>query len=226
MERVPEPELMLEEDQARAYAEADFSASHSRFVTLFQEMFEDAEIRGPVLDLGCGAADITLRFARAFPDCEVHGVDGSEAMLRFGHEAVERAPDVRDRVRLFQGFLPGVELPRERYSAIISNSLLHHLPDPQVLWNEIRRLAAPGAPVFVMDLRRPASLEEVRRLREEHAAGAPEVLARDFYCSLLAAFEVGEIEDQLSAAGLGDFEVREVGELHLIAGGRVAAGLV
>ena len=39
MDRVPEPELMLDPDQARAYAEADFEAPHRHCVkTLFERL--------------------------------------------------------------------------------------------------------------------------------------------------------------------------------------------
>ena len=44
MERQPEPELMLGEEQARAYAEADFEEAHSRFAELLKETFS-AEAR-------------------------------------------------------------------------------------------------------------------------------------------------------------------------------------
>ena len=66
MERIPEPELMDEAEQARAYAEADFSGPHDMFVQLFREAFPDTAPAGAVLDLGCGPADVTRRFASAF----------------------------------------------------------------------------------------------------------------------------------------------------------------
>ena len=38
---------------------------------------------------------------------------------------------------------------------IFTNSLLHHLADPAVLWSTIRDWSNPGCKVFVMDLLRP-----------------------------------------------------------------------
>ncbi|MCG6936128.1 MAG: class I SAM-dependent methyltransferase, partial [Proteobacteria bacterium] len=73
MKRVPEPELMDEDAQARAYASANFEAPHSQFIELFRETFPDLSPAGMVLDLGCGPADITLRFAQAFPACRLQG---------------------------------------------------------------------------------------------------------------------------------------------------------
>jgi ubiquinone/menaquinone biosynthesis C-methylase UbiE len=218
MERVPEPELMNEEEQARAYACADFEEPHSRFIQLFIEEFP-GPFAGCALDLGCGPGDITLRFAKAFPQCTVHGVDGAEAMLAHGRQAcAHRGLD--GRVRFIHGYLPGASLPRERYDAIISNSLLHHLAEPQVLWDSIKRYAAPGAPVLVMDLMRPSTRAEAESLVETYAAGEPEVLRRDFLHSLLAAYLLNEVRAQLEQADLSHWPVRTVSDRHLLVTGR------
>lgn len=219
MERIPEPELMDDAAQARAYAEADFEAPHSMFVEVFRERFPGLAPSGHVLDLGCGPADITRRFAEAFPDCRIDGVDGAAAMLAHGERAIgERG--LAGRVRLVHGRLPGAALPRERYDLVISNSLLHHLHAPEVLWEEVRRRARPGAPVFVMDLMRPDSPEAAEAMVEAYAAGEPEVLRRDFHHSLLAAFRPREVREQLAAAGLDGLQVEVISDRHLIVHGR------
>src|ERR671925_585446 len=86
--RIPEPELMTEEEQATAYAHADFSEAHQRYVELFEAAFPKRPDTGTVLDLGCGAADVTVRFAKANPGYRFHAVDGSAAMLRHAAEIV------------------------------------------------------------------------------------------------------------------------------------------
>lgn len=220
MERTLEPELMEEDEQARAYAEADFDEPHSHFIDLFTATFPGRQVGGHVLDLGCGTADITIRFSRAWEACTLHGVDGSRAMLRYGLKILSTAAAVRDRIELIQGLLPGAKLPRAGYDAIISNSLLHHLRDPQVLWASVLQYAVPGAPVFVMDLKRPASADVAAELVEQYAGREPEILKRDFYNSLLAAFEVDEVKGQLKEAGLGGFLVREVSDRHLVVSGK------
>lgn len=220
MERIPEPELMDEDEQARAYALADFAEPHNRFVELFRETFPDEAVTGQVLDLGCGPADVTQRFARAFPDCRIDGVDGAERMLHYGQMILAQA-GLSPRVRLIHAYLPGAPLPRAHYDAVISNSLLHHLQNPMVLWDAVKAHAKPGAPVFVMDLMRPASREEAEALKERYAAGEPEVLQRDFFHSLLAAYRVEEVAAQLAQAGLAHFAVRAVSDRHLAVSGRL-----
>ncbi len=218
MKRTPEPELMSDPAQAAAYARADFAEPHDRFVALFAERFPGLSPAVTVLDLGCGPADITLRFARAHPGCELLGVDGAAAMLAEGERLVADA-GLAGRIRLHRARLPVAHLPGAPFGAIISNSLLHHLHDPAVLWEAVHRFARPGAPVFIMDLRRPASPEAVDALVAQYAAGEPPILRRDFRHSLHAAFTPDEVARQLQAAGL-DLTVEPIGDRHLIVHGQ------
>src|SRR5215510_13802073 len=89
MERIPEPELMDEQEQAAAYAAADWTESHGKIPGYFRDHFPQFG-KGRVIDLGCGPADVTVRFAQAFPEITILGVDGSETMLSFGRKRVRR----------------------------------------------------------------------------------------------------------------------------------------
>ena len=212
MQRIPEPELMDEPEQARAYSEADFSEPHQAFVSHFRARFPRFD-SGSVLDLGCGPADVTLRFARGYPGAVVTGVDGAQAMLELGRKRLAEA-GLEDRVSLIHACLPTAI--SHRYDALISNSLLHHLTDPMVLWDAIAQAALPGAPVFIMDLLRPDSIAEAERLTAIHACDAPAVLRKDFYNSLLAAFSLDEIHAQLKASSLDRFQVEQVSDRHIV----------
>lgn len=220
MRRVPEPELMTDPEQARAYAAADFSEPHNHFMQLFGEHFAGRAITGLVLDLGCGPADIAIRFARAYPDCRLLGVDGARAMLDEGMRAVTAA-GLTDRIQLVEGHLPDAALPEVEFAAVISNSLLHHMRDPNDLWQTITRLVPAGTPIFVMDLMRPRDESETRQLVEANTADAPEILRRDFHRSLLAAYRPDEVQPQLEAAGLGHLSATAISDRHwLVAGTR------
>ena len=218
MQRIPEPELMSDPMQAQAYAEADFSAPHDAFIAHFAARFPDFK-SGRVLDLGCGAADVTLRFARAYPDTQIVGADGAEAMLALGRAALARA-DLAQRIDLRCAYLPDVEMPHQAFDAIISNSLLHHLAMPDVLWKTILHAAKPGAAICVMDLMRPASREVAQHLVTLHANDAPEILRRDFFNSLLAAYEIAEVRAQLCAAACAQLQIESVSDRHMLIFGR------
>jgi ubiquinone/menaquinone biosynthesis C-methylase UbiE len=217
MHRIPEPELMDEPAQARAYAEADFAAVNEAFVGRFVSHFPDLE-RGAVLDLGCGPADIPIRLSRRRPGLRVVGVDGSAAMLALAREAIERQRPA-NVVNVVRAYVPDLPFPDQSFDAVISNSLLHHLAEPAPFWREIERVAKPGAPLLIMDLFRPDSTEQAHALVEVGAAGEPEILKRDFYNSLLAAFTPEEVRDQLRGK-LPQLECRIVSERHWLAWGR------
>jgi trans-aconitate methyltransferase len=220
MKRIPEPELMDELEQARAYANADFSEPNERFVGYFDAEFPHLR-SGAVLDLGCGPGDIVLRLAQRHPGLTVHGLDGSGAMLAFGAARLFDMHELQGRVQFIEGRLPGAQLPLARYDAIVSNSLLHHLHDPLVLWRSVRELGAAGAAVLVMDLFRPASIAAARAIVGKYSGGEPEVLRQDYGNSLCAAFEPDEVREQLAACGLAAFEVRTVSDRHLLVTGRL-----
>jgi len=216
MQRVVEPELMEDQTQAEAYAGADFEEAHARIVQAFDINFPGVELEGTILDLGCGPGDIAFRFAARFPSCSVIGVDGSGEMISLANERRAYETLLRDRVAFIEGFIPGAPIPQRPYSAIVSNSLLHHLHHPEVLWQTVSRYASPGTKIFIVDLFRPMSEEDARQIVDEYSANEPEVLRRDFYNSLLAAFEPKEIRQQLAEAGLTDLQVKEISDRHVL----------
>jgi len=219
MQRIPEAELMDDFEQARAYALADFEEPHNTFIELFRERFPQ-EVDGMVLELGCGTGDISKRFARAFPACRIHAVDGAEQMLMFARQTIDFEM-LHEQVRLFRRTLPTDSLPLAKYDVLICNSLLHHLVEPQVLWRSIKQFGREGSMVFVMDLMRSASSEEAAQLVQQYAASEPEILQRDFYNSLHAAFTPDEVQGQLQEAGLEQLTVEVVSDRHLIVFGRL-----
>ena len=219
MKRIPEPELMDTEMQARAYAMADFNNPNWLFVEHFKNSFSEKEIIGTILDLGCGPADITLRFARLFPKCHIHGVDGAESMLKYGQAAVTKAGPT-NRIRLIHGCLPDVRLPLAEYDAIISNNLLHHFASPMALWETIKTYSKRGAPIMIMDIIRPGNKEEAGAIVEKYMGDESAILKKDFFSSLLAAYRVEEVREQLRQADLvSHLSIRMVSRIQMVVKG-------
>ena len=208
---------MSDPAQAQAYAEADFSEPHDRFIELFTDRFGN-RLAATVLDLGCGPGDICRRFARCFPDCTIHAIDGSIPMLALARKA-DLAAGLEQRIDYFDAHLPDAVLPATSYSAIISNSLLHHLKSPDTLWKTIQRFAGSDTKIFIMDLLRPASTEAAEQLVAEYANGEPPVLKKDFHNSLLAAYNQEEILSQLETGRLDKLRFEIVSDRHFIVWG-------
>jgi len=219
MKRIPEPELMLDEKQVDAYSQADFSTPHNHFVTLFDEKFTNWDKKGRVLDLGCGTCDVVVRFATRYFGCTIDALDGSEIMLLSG-EGYIRKNNLEERVKCICDMLPCSKL-RGMYDATISNSLLHHMSEPMALWETIEKFTNPSAPVFVMDLMRPDSPETARKLVEQYASDEAEILKHDFYHSLLAAYSIEEVQQQLKTLNLSKLSVEAVSDRHFIVYGRM-----
>jgi ubiquinone/menaquinone biosynthesis C-methylase UbiE len=219
MQRTAEPELMTDSEQVLAYANADFEAPHQRFVDLIGERLPRLPQTGVALDVGCGPGDITCRFARAFPDYSIDGLDGSLPMLELARQAASHY-GVGNRTSFHLCYLPDGAAPRERYDLVFSNSLLHHLADPAVLWHSLRRWSRGGGAVFVIDLLRPQSMAEAARLVDEYSRDEPEVLRRDFYNSLLAAYRPEEVREQLSRAGLDHLVLEVISDRHWLVSSR------
>lgn len=222
MKRIPEPELMDSEAQTQAYADADFADSNTLFVETFLARIPDLPGTGKLVDLGCGPADICVRLARALPGWSITGLDAGPNMLRQASRAVSAA-GLEEVILLHLSHLPDTGLPERSFDAVISNSLLHHLPSPKILWDSVHRLARPGAAVAVMDLARPDSPQAAAAIVQQYASEAPDILREDFYNSLLAAYTVEEIARQLEESGLGSLGVERPSDRHWMVSGRLPA---
>ncbi len=216
MNRILEPEIMDIPDGALAYAQADFSIPNQKFVDKLIELYKYN--LNSVLDIGCGSADVLIRLAAALPNVHVVGIDASAPMINIAENDIAKAGLI-SQIKLVKACVPNLPFERQSFDAVISNSLLHHLPDPMVFWNEAKLLGKKGATVFIMDLFRPESTEQAKMIVERAAANEHELLKQDFYNSLLAAFTLEEVRQQLMDAGLSHFSVSIVSERHWLAHG-------
>lgn len=216
MPRVLEPELMDYPEQALVYARADFEKENQGFIDRFHEYYPEFT-EGHILDLGCGPGDIPVRFARTLLSCRITGVDASEPMIGLADVAVKQA-GLADRITFRCERFQAVSLV-EPADAVVSNSLLHHVPNPLQFWYRLRQLVKPDSPVLVMDLLRPDSPEEAQAIVDRYAAKGPEMLRRDFYRSLLAAFTEDEVAAQLAEMNLSRMIVDVPDDRHWVVSG-------
>ena len=168
------------------------------------------EVRQSFLDYFASRGHATVRIV---------GIDASQPMITIAEEAVRKA-GFTDRITFLCQRFQDMN-SSDPVDAIISNSLLHHVPNPFQFWYAIKTLAKPGAPVLVMDLIRPDSEDEAQAIVDRYAAEEPEQLRKDFFNSLLAAFTEDEVAAQLAELNLSRLLINVPDDRHWIVAGRV-----
>ena len=210
--RVLEPEAMDTPEEAAEYDAMDHSGVNSRFVADLRR-FCGGRVEGLVLDLGIGTARIPIELCRVDPEVNVVGVDLARWMLEVAEVNINKA-DLEDRIKLQLG--DGKELydEDETYSGVMSNTIVHHVPDPESMFVEMIRLAEEGGFVFVRDLVRPETPEQVdwyvRRYAGKESAKAKALFA----ASLNAAFTLEEVRNLVSKVGSDPNSVRMSSNRH------------
>jgi ubiquinone/menaquinone biosynthesis C-methylase UbiE len=210
LQRVLEPEVMDTAEEARDYDAMDHSAVNRLFVNDFLQVWTGA---GIVLDVGTGTAQIPIELCRRHPTAQVVAIDAAGHMLAVARGNVRRA-GFDDRVRL--ECCDAKRLPHAdgSFDAVISNSIVHHIPAPAAVLREMVRVARPGACLFVRDLLRPADEATLRDLVDRHAAGANDHQKRMFADSLHAALNLDEVRDLVAGLGFAPAGVTQTSDRH------------
>ncbi len=212
LSRILEPEVMDTEEEARDYDAMDHSAVNRVFVADFLAAW-DHPGRGVVLDVGTGTAQIPIELCRQHRAVGVTGIDLAEHMLAIGRRNVERA-GLTDRIIL--GRIDAKRIPwgDSCFHAVISNSIVHHIPEPRQVFEEMVRMAAAGGLLFVRDLLRPADDAAVRSLVDLYAAGANDHQRQMFGDSLRAALTLDEVRDLVAVLGFDPDTVKQTTDRH------------
>ncbi len=198
--RVLEPEVMDRPEEARDYDAMDHSAANSGFVADFLAAHGPCR-GGEILDVGTGPARVPIALCRADRQVRVLGVDLAGPMLDLARRNVADA-GLTDRIRFARGDAKDLPFPDGRFEAVVSNTIIHHIPDPAPALSELARLVAPGGTLMVRDLTRPPDMAEVDVLVGRYAGDVPLAARALFRDSLRAALTVDEVRALVRGLGL------------------------
>jgi ubiquinone/menaquinone biosynthesis C-methylase UbiE len=134
-------------------------------------------------------------------------------MLEVGRDNVRRA-GLDDRLRLQLVDAKTIPFPIAHFGAIISNSIIHHIPEPRTVLAEMVRVLAPGGTLFVRDLLRPEDDAAVRRLVETYAGAENAHQQKMFDDSLRAALTLDEIRALVAEVGYEPGTVAQTTDRH------------
>ena len=212
--RVLEPEVMDSEAEARDYDTMDHGEVNRLFAANFLAHLDRLGLEQPsVLDVGAGTAQIPVTLCRQDPQVTVVAVDLASHMIELARRNVAAA-GLSDRVRVQLSDAKGLPFADGSFAAVMSNSIVHHIPEPIAVLREAVRVARPGGLVFFRDLLRPASQEELSRLVDTYAAGANEHQRQMFADSLHAALALDEIRDLVASLGFSPDGVQQTSDRH------------
>lgn len=205
-----EPEVMDSPEEARDYDAMDHATVNRLFVTDFLAVWDR---NNPILDVGTGTAQIPLELCRRVPSAVVVAIDLAEHMLQVGRDNVARA-DLSDRLRLERWDAKHLPCPDAQFAAVISNSIVHHIPAPRAVLAEMARVLRPGGLLFVRDLLRPDDEATLRHLVATYAGDANAHQRQMFADSLHAALTIREVRDLVRGLGLDPAGVQQTSDRH------------
>ena len=214
--RVLEPEVMDTAQDVRDYDAMDHAEVNRRFAADFLAALRGAGLSDDVevLDLGTGTAQIPIELCAQNPRARVLAIDLSTEMLALAGENVKRA-GYSGQIALQLVDAKGLPFADGYFAAVMSNSIVHHIPEPRAALTEAVRVARrPGGLLFIRDLARPRDQRQLDSLVETYAAGATERQRQLFADSLGAALSVEEIRALVIELGFDPAGVRATSDRH------------
>lgn len=122
-----------------------------------------------MLDLGTGTAQIPIEFCRQCESGRIMAVDAAIETLEIARYNIEIASQTQ-RIQLWHIDAKQLPYPAGMFAVVMSNSIVHHIPDPATVLAEAVRVLAPGGLIYFRDLLRPRDDATVAHLVKTYAA--------------------------------------------------------
>lgn len=210
LERVLEPEVMDTYEEARDYDSMDHQAVNKLFV---DDLLAVGNIGNDILDVGTGTAQIPVELCRQSEDCRIIAIDMAVHMLDLARFNIEM-DGFTQRIFLQQIDAKDMLFESEMFDCVMSNSIIHHIPEPLAVLAESIRVTRPGGLLFFRDLLRPESGEEVAHLVSTYAGDENEHQRQMFDDSLRAALSLSEVRAMVSSLGFEAETVQATSDRH------------
>jgi ubiquinone/menaquinone biosynthesis C-methylase UbiE len=210
LQRILEPELMDDPNEAILYDSMDHRQVNHQFLLDFLPAGPTA---GKFLDCGTGTALIPIEFCQNLQEITMIACDAAVHMLELAQKNFERA-GLSGRIQCQKEDAKQLSFDAATFDAVISNSLLHHLAQPEKAIGEMVRVLRPGGRIFVRDLLRPASALEIESLVQLHAGSENEESQQLLRQSLAAGLSLDEIQTAVAHFGFSPESVQASSDRH------------
>lgn len=210
LKRILEAEVMDTPEDALEYDTMDFTEVNTAFATRAVDLASEV---AKVLDIGTGTARIPILMACRRPSWKITGIDLSSNMLKVGDWNVKKE-GLEKQITLRLVDAKSLPFQRGEFDVVVSNSIVHHIPDPIPFFLELKRVLISGGAILVRDLLRPESEEQLNETVARVCVHDTEYQTKLFRDSLHAAFTLEEVRQFASAAGLNDVTIYQSSDRH------------
>jgi ubiquinone/menaquinone biosynthesis C-methylase UbiE len=210
LDRILETEVMDTLEDAVEYDSMDFLDVNTAFA---ERTLELAPSEGLLLDVGTGTARIPILIVQRRPALHIWAIDLSENMLKVGQKNVEEAK-LGQNVKLQKVDAKTLPYPENYFDMVVSNSIIHHLPDPTPFLEEVNRVTKPTGGIFIRDLFRPPDMKTLEDLTEKYAGDTNEYQKKLYRDSLHASLTLEEVSKLVEEAGLRDVSIVQSSDRH------------
>jgi ubiquinone/menaquinone biosynthesis C-methylase UbiE len=220
--RTLEPEVMDTAEEAVDYDSMDHSTVNRLFVDNLLQMANAAGFTEQlaarsrplrVLDVGTGTAQIPIEFCRRSVNVELVAIDLAVEMLQVAGRNIRDA-GLCGRIRLERVDAKDLPFSDSDFDWVISNSIVHHIPEPHDCFREMQRVLRPGGLLFVRDLLRPDSSDRVEEIVAAYAGNENDDQRQLFRQSLHAALTVLELVALLESLGFPAEAAEQTSDRH------------
>ena len=208
--RTLEMEVMDSDDEANEYDSMDHQAVNDAFA---EDFLAVGNVGTDCLDLGTGTALIPIEICQRNSDIRVLALDASIPMLELARYRLELA-NMTERIQLHFGNVHQLAFEADYFDSVVSNSVLHHLPEPSTMLVEAWRVLRPGGLLFIRDLYRPETESEIEKLVAAHTVGETEVSKQLFRQSFHAALRLDEIRQLAGKFGIDSSDIQMTSNRH------------
>ncbi|NHC38118.1 class I SAM-dependent methyltransferase [Scytonema millei] len=209
--RILEPEVMDSWEETVEYDAMDFVEVNTAFAQTASELCRLDTAK--VLDAGTGTARIPIILSQMHPHWQIWGIDLAENMLKLGFQNVKDA-GLQDRISLEIVDAKRLPYPDDYFELVISNSLVHHLPNPLPFLQELKRVLQPKGAICIRDLIRPSDAATIDRLVEGIGMEYSDRQKDLFRDSLHAAFTIDEVEQLVTQAKIPGVRIYQSSDRH------------
>lgn len=188
----------------------------------FREVNEDFALtalqlgaKGHILDIGTGTARIPVTLCQMATDStiQVTAIDLAQSMLDLAIVNVTTA-NLAQKIVLELVDAKNLPYPDHAFDMIISNSIVHHLPDPLPFFREAMRVLKPEGGILIRDLMRPKTIGELEELVSKIGGDYNKYQKDLFYNSLHAAFTLEEVEQMLTECQYQEVKIYPSSDRH------------